>query len=66
MSNITITMPVQEYEELKKENKLMRDALNDKAVVIASYYGHKYHIINADEKLKEIVDKLNSMGVKFV
>ena len=63
---IKVEMPLAEYEELVQENELMKKALDDKSIVLASYYGHKYHIVNADEKLKEVVDKINSMGIKFV
>lgn len=61
----TITMPLDDYQKLIEENALMRKALDDKSVVVARYYGYNYHLVNADEKLNECLNKIKESCIEF-
>jgi hypothetical protein len=65
-SKLTVTMPLESFEEMKKEMDALRDAIKDRTITIASYYGNPYHIVNADMKLTELIKKINYMGIKIV
>ena len=55
----TVSMPYTDYEKLLKEIELMRKALDDKSIMVASYYGYEYHIVNYDEIIKRLTEDLN-------
>ena len=66
MTEPTITLPLSDYNKLIEENATMRKALDDKNTVIARYHGYQYHIVNANEKIKELIEIITKNGINII
>lgn len=63
MKNATITMPYADFDKMITELRTLRQAADDRSMVIASYHGYEYHIVNADAKLTELLKAIETQGI---